>query len=120
MNTASPTEELLAGAISPTNVSREEVREWVASAREQTARANRRRLYAAVLAFLVAASAIWFSLLHQQRKIRQMVAIEPSKSLVQLNEITQELSYSQPAEYFVRQINRPKHRGFHSSASKTR
>ena len=120
MNTASPTEELLAGSISPTNVSREEVREWVTLTREQTARANRRRMYAAVLGFLVAASAIWTSLLYQEERIRQLVAIEPSKSLVQLNEITQELSQSAPAEYFVRQINRAKLRGFQSSASKTR
>ena len=106
-------EEMLANVVSPTAVSRDEVRQWVSTTRSRIAR---RKTFGAILGFLIATTAIWFSLVHQAKQIRQMVVIQPSRSMVQLEEITQELCRAQPAEYFVRQLVRNRNQQLQSSA----
>lgn len=111
MDTKTQTEELLAGAISPTPVSRDEVRQWVMTTRSQIRRRARFATLAKLLGFFIMAMTIWFSMQHQANQVRQLVTIQPAKSMVVLEEITQELCQSPPADYFVQQFaaNRKRH-----------
>lgn len=104
MDTKSHTEELLAGAISPTPVSRDVVHQWVMTTRSQMSRRARIKTFTGLLGFFIAATTIWFSLQHQAGQVRQLVATQPAKSMVVLEEITQELCQSPPADYFVHQF----------------
>lgn len=106
MNSKKHPEEILASGVCPTPVSRDVVRSWVKDEQVRGRNQTRRVMWVSGLAFGLAFSCLGLALNHQMNEIRSLVKHDPSKALIRLNQVTNELCSESPADYFVRQRSR--------------
>ena len=101
-----PVERLIRDSVSVSMPSGE-IQGWIASEQRRESRQTK-RCWGLSLVVLLATCVVGGLLSAESQKVQRLVDKHPSKALTNLQQTTQELLGVAPAEYFVRQLAKPR------------
>ncbi len=97
-------EQQIIEAVNSAVVDRDVVRSWLMAERKRLSRNRICKFSLGTIVFLVLGWGLIQAFELEAEKVRRIVANPPTRTMVTLNEITNELCNQPPAEYWVRQL----------------